>query len=229
MYAPYPRRSRTSAGYQRRANSHRYRQHGPAPALPFPSPQSQLLSCITPQGELTHPGWMSAGEVKSSMLKLGLFGSANHYTVKPRLKHLQENECFFILYKHHWVSIVCKSSKLIFFDPAGKPYDMYFDGVYPQIYDLGVQVQDPDSVLCANFCLFFAYAVTKKMPPCSKYDIATNAYLYLNTFLYYSPSPLGANCMAMTLFTFFHKLGEEFDGDKVRYPKFSALRQLLNE
>ncbi|DAC80324.1 TPA_asm: LO8 [Tilapia adomavirus 2] len=184
-----------------------------------------LSHFYTPEGDLTHPGWMSESEVTNAMIKLRLAGEAKHHPVKAKLKHLHNNECMFILYNSHWTVLLCKHQKLMFFDPAGNPARMYLEGPLPHVHDLNLQCQPQDSVLCANYCLFAADCIINKMPTSNKHNVAADARTFLGNFLYFSPARLGPNCMMMTLYTFHNELGEEFDAVRGRYPKFQNYKQ----
>lgn len=189
-------------------------------------PAGQLANYMTPTGQFAHPGWMSVREVQSALATLDLQGSASHYTSKARLRHMKDGECMFVLLHSHWTVMICMSSCLIFFDPAGRSANHYFEGSLNHVHSLCVKVQPEGDVLCGNFCLFAAFALTKKMPRCSKPEIPECSYMFLARFLYFAPAPISTNAMLMTVFTYTFKLGEEFT-EEHRYPKFQAFRQYI--
>ncbi|AWG87408.1 LO8 [Symphysodon discus adomavirus 1] len=213
----------------------RWRQHGGQTFSPqtasSSSPQQvqgfDLQSYVNTQGGFTHVGWMSVTEVTDSMVKLGLRGDARHYVNKARLKHLEETECMFVLHRSHWVVVFNLCSKLVFFDPAGRSPQHYFEGQMHHVLDLGLQVQNPGNVMCANFCLFVCFAVLTRMPTSSKHMLSKDITSYLSRFLYFAPEPTGPNAMLLTCFTFNYRLGEEFGSDQSRYPKLAAFRREL--
>lgn len=175
-------------------------------------------------GNFTHFGWMSVHEMSSSMAKLGLTGTALLYTKRPRLHHLAEKECQFILLHGHWVLLLCLHSTLIFFDPAGRGSKYYIEGNNRHVHDVGVTVQAQDSVMCGNNCLFAAYAILCRMPDTTKHTLMTSIHAFLARLLTFSPGPLHVNDMVLTVFTYDHKLGEEFESHD-RYPQFEAYRR----
>ncbi|QGQ59714.1 LO8 [Micropterus dolomieu adomavirus 2] len=193
-----------------------------AAAVTVPSPAG-LDHFVNAQGGFTHSGWLSVSEMTLAMDKLKLKGSVTHVYAPARIRHLQNGQCMFILMHGHWVCLMLKCEKLLFFDPAGQPMHVYLQGHLPHVHDLRMCVQFNQSVLCGNFCLFACFVVMHVMPNVNKHSVPTAAASTLSQFLYQHPSPLGPNCMVMTLFTNDFRLGEEFDDDP-RYPKIAAYR-----
>lgn len=161
------------------------------------------------------------------MQKLGIQGDARQYPVKARLRHLREDECMFILHQSHWTVLICKKGRLLYFDPAGNPPSACIEGHMPHVHDMNVQCQPQGSVLCGNYCIFFADCMINHLEiNTDRTNVIHMARELLGRFLYFNPAPTNPNCMLMTLYTFHKEIGEEFGGDQsVRYPKFNEYRK----